>query len=105
MTESTEILFQDLERNRIEGASLERNASMSVTGLGEIKVPILVQLQNGERRVIGIHGPLTPDLPADSMLHELQEYTSIPVILVDELDVRRNLPRVTSDLLSTLSRS
>jgi hypothetical protein len=58
---------------------------------------------SNERFVIGIHGPLTPDEPADPGLRELKEFSAAtPVILVDELVIRRNLPAATATLIDRL---
>jgi ATP-dependent helicase YprA (DUF1998 family) len=99
---STDLLFEDLERQQVNSITVDRNASLNVPGLGEIVVPILVRQASGGLRAIGIHGPLTPDVPVDGVLNDLKEYSAIPVKLVDEIEVRRNLPRATSDLLREL---
>jgi hypothetical protein len=65
--------------------------------------PILLSKRTGEQLVIGLSGPLTPDEPADPPLHDLKEYSSIPTRLVDEIAVRRNLPRVASEILAQMS--
>jgi hypothetical protein len=103
ITKSTDLLFNDLDRQDDDRFTFHRNAELNVAGLGTIKVPILVSKQNGEQIVIGVSGPLTPDEPADPVLHSLKEYSSVPTRLVEEIIVRRNLPRATSDLLAWLS--
>ncbi|MGB9233879.1 MAG: DEAD/DEAH box helicase [Terriglobales bacterium] len=103
MEDSTDLLFKDLDRQEDERFKFYRNADLNVAGLGQINVPILVSKQNNERIVIGLSGPLTPDDPVDPVLHDLKEYSSLPTRLVDEIVVRRNLPRATSDLLEWLS--
>jgi ATP-dependent helicase YprA (DUF1998 family) len=99
---STDLLYEDLERQQVESINLERNGLVKVAGLGEVEVPILVRLEDGSLRAVGIHCPLTPDVPADSVLQTLKERSAISVRLVDEIEVRRNLPRVTSDLIREL---
>ncbi len=96
---STDLLFQDLERQRMPSIAVERNASLVVPGLGTLTVPILVRHAGGDLRAIGIHASLTPDVPVNDVLQQLKEHSVIPVRLVDEIEVRRNLPRATSDLL------
>jgi Domain of unknown function (DUF1998) len=100
---STDILFKDLERQAEQGVAFTRNAELEVPGLGIIVAPILASKSTGEKLVIGLSGPLTPDEPADSPLHDLKEYSSIPTRLVDEIAVRRNLPRVASEILAQMS--
>ena len=100
---STNLLFQDLERHGIDGLTLERDRVLSVTGLGEVAAPIYASQGPGRQFVIGLHGPLTPDEPCDEALRDLKEFSAtVPVILVDDLVVRRNLPSATTMLLKQL---
>ncbi len=100
---STDLLFEDLQRQDLEGVTLERNRIITPPGLGTVTAPIYVTTDDGARFVIGLHGPLTPDDPPDEGLRDLKEYcTSIPVLLCDEIVVRRNLPSATSSLISRI---
>lgn len=100
---STELLFEDLERQGIEGIKLERNKQLSVPGLGDVVAPIYVTNSRGTRFAICLHSPLTPDEPTDVALRDIKEYSaSLPVILVNELVVRRNLPNATAQLIEKL---
>ena len=100
---STELLFQDLERHGIDGLALERDKELSIPGLAKVTAPIFASKGPRRQFVIGLHGPLTPDEPSDEALRDLKEFSAtIPVILVDELVVRRNLPSATSTLLERL---
>jgi hypothetical protein len=101
--QSTDLLFQDLERQQAEGLRLERDKLTEVKGLGQVVAPILATNQMGQTFVVGLHGPLTPDEPLDDNIRDLKEYsTALPVILVDELVVRRNLPSATAKLLEQM---
>jgi hypothetical protein len=101
---STELLFNDLERQGVEGLMLARNASVSVPGLPDVVAPILATTAAGSRLVIGLHGPLTPDTFDDDGLTQLKELSlTLPVQPVDELVVRRNLPSATALLLMKLA--
>jgi ATP-dependent helicase YprA (DUF1998 family) len=103
MERSTNILFQDLERHGIEGLTVERNVPIAIPGLNSVVAPILATTRDGVRYVIGLHGPLTPDDPPDAGVRELKEFAAaVPVVLIDELVVRRNLPSATADLLAKL---
>ena len=100
---STDLLLEDLERSGVEGLSLKRDEMVAVAGLPDIRVPILATNRSGDRFAIGLHSPLTPDEPPNEGLRDLMEFSStIPVILVDELVVRRNLPAMTADLIARL---
>ncbi len=101
---STDLLFEDLDRQGLEFAALERNKKVVIAGLGEVLAPIFVSNLNGSQFAIGLHGPLTPSEPIDTSLKDIMEYsTSLTVFLEDELVVRRNLPRATQELIKKLS--
>jgi hypothetical protein len=101
---STGLLFQDLERQGLDGLSLERNKLLTAPGLPTITAPIFARKKDGTTFIVGLHGPLTPDEPPNEALREFKEYSAAqPLILVDELVVRRNLPTATSDLITKLS--
>lgn len=104
LTASTDLLFQDLQRHNLDGLAIERASAFALPGLGTIMAPIHVTRQNdGTEFVIALHSPLTPDDPQDAALRDLKEFgTSVTVLLCDELAVRRNLPRATSDLISRI---
>ena len=106
LARSTNLLFQDLERQGLEGLQLELEKSISIPGVGDAIAPIFATTRTGARFVIGLHGPLTPDDPPDEHLRELKEFApALPVILVDELVVRRNLPTATTELIGRLGYS
>ncbi|RJR32323.1 MAG: DEAD/DEAH box helicase [Desulfobacteraceae bacterium] len=101
---STELLFEDLQRQSLEGITFRRNMALRVPGLPLITAPIHVKRSNGTEFVIGIHNPLTPDDPPDEGLRNLKEFSpSIPVFLYDEIVVRRNLPAATNNIISQLT--
>jgi ATP-dependent helicase YprA (DUF1998 family) len=100
---STDLLFEELARHGLEGLVLERNKTLSVPGLDAVVAPILASKRDGAQFVIGLHGPLTPDEPSDPGLSELKEFSAaLPVIVVNELVVRRNLPSATAILLEQM---
>ena len=97
---STDLLFQDLQRQNLDNIVLKRNHTISPTGLSPVTAPIYVERQDGLEFVVGLHSPLTPDDPPDDGLRELKEFCpTIPVFLCNEIVVRRNLPRATSQLI------
>lgn len=100
---ATELLYQDLIRQGISDLRIDKNQLVTVPGIGDCVVPILVSRGTGQQFMIGLHDPLTPDVYPDSKLNELTEYsTSTPVLAVDELVVRRHLPWATSTVLQRL---
>ena len=103
LSHSTDLLFEDLQRQNLEGITICRNKVLSPAGLSSVTAPIHITREDGTEFVIGLHGPLTPDEPPDEALRELKEFCStIPVLLCDELVVRRNLPSATSNLISQI---
>lgn len=96
-------LFADLCRQGIQDVAFSRGVSVDLGPIGTIDAPILAQA--GERQLIfGIHGPLTPDLPADEKLIDAKEYgTAVPVLLVDEIVVSRNLPAASQTVIDAIS--
>jgi hypothetical protein len=100
---SADLLFEDLRRHNIEGVTIARNHLMTLPGFGKVTAPIYVKQKSGSEWIIGLHGPLTPDDPPDAALREVKEFCpSVPVLLVDEMVIRRNLPAATSRLISQI---
>jgi len=96
------ILFEDLVRQGTAGVAYERHRSLEVPGLGSVLAPILATRTNGEVAIIDLSLPLAAREPNEPTLRELKEFGVPPVLMVDELLVRRNLPRATISLLSRL---
>ncbi len=100
---STDLLFEDLRRQNLEGVTIERNRVITLSGFGTVTAPIYAKRADGSEFIIGLHGPLTRDDPPDDTLRNLKEFCpSIPVLLCDEIVIRRNLPTATSALISQI---
>lgn len=98
---STDLLFEDLERQHIEGVEFSRNHLMRIDGIGEVNVPICVKRPDGSEVIISLRNPLTPEAPSDDLIGQVKEYHPVvPVRLIDEIVVRKNLPTATSELIS-----
>lgn len=100
--QSTELLFNDLERQSAPGVEFKHKATVVVPGLGELTVPILATRENGAQTIIDVTGPLTPNHSSNPVLLDAAEISATNVYLVDELLIRKNLPWTTSDLLRKL---
>lgn len=100
---STDLLLNDLERQGIDGLRLERNQIVHVPGVGDVTVPILATTERNEQFLLALHGPLTPGHPSEPQLKDVAEFSPAHrVRFLDELQVRRNLPSVTSSLIEEL---
>ena len=100
---STDLLYEDLRRHKISDVTVERDHPIDLPEFGRVKVPIYISRASADDFIVGLHGPLTPDDPPDSNLREIKEFCpTVPVLLVDEMVVRRNLPTATNDLLKRL---
>lgn len=97
---STNVLYEDLLRQNLEGITLERDRALNLPTIGDVIAPIYAKRGDGSEFVIGLHDPLTPDDPREDSLRALKEFCpAIPVLLCDEIVVRKNLPRATSDII------
>jgi ATP-dependent helicase YprA (DUF1998 family) len=96
---STALLYNDLLRQSDGSVNYQAGVNISVTGIGEIEVPILATTKSGQRFVVALSGPLTSDHAADPSVRELREKTSDPSVkVVNELLVRGNLPAATREV-------
>ncbi len=101
LNRSVDLLFADLQRQGLTGVTITRNGTLTAEGLGTVIAPIHLRREDGTQFVVGVHGPLTPDDPPDAGLRELKKRSpSIPLVLCDEIVVRRNLPAATSQLIA-----
>ncbi|MEX0900836.1 MAG: DEAD/DEAH box helicase [Gammaproteobacteria bacterium] len=97
--ESTSLLFADLQRM---GASIQfsRDAGISESG---VIAPILAKRADDEVCIVALSAPLTTDYPADRLIARYSENGgAIPVLVVNELTVRANLPAATRQVLAQL---
>jgi hypothetical protein len=100
---AADLLYEDLARQGLSGVELRRNVRIDVPGIGAVEAPILARTGNREF-IIGIHGPLTPDFTIDERLRAAKEYGAVvPVILVDEIVISRNLPRASATVIENIS--
>jgi ATP-dependent helicase YprA (DUF1998 family) len=99
---SADKLFADLEGRDLPGTAFKRNAVVEVPGVGPVTAPVLAT-RGSQRWIVGVHGPLTLDVPPTQELYEAKEFGSIPVTLVDDMVITRNLPFATSQVIKKLS--
>jgi hypothetical protein len=96
---STALLYSDLLRQADGDVDLRTNVTMTVAGLGDVRVPILGVRKDGEQFAIALSGPLTTDHPAEPSIREMGKKTNdIQIIVINELLVRGNLPAATREV-------
>ena len=97
---STELLFNDLQRQTTQEPKFELDVPVSTNTTGTIVAPILLRTSAGGKYIISLSGPLTPNHPADPAIAEYRSVGGdIPVIVENELVVRGNLPAATRNVL------
>ena len=102
LEQAADRLYEDLARQARPDISWQRNAAVQVPGIGTLEAPIWGR-SGGRDYIVGIHGPLTPDHASDEALRDAKEYGSVvPVILVDEIVVSRNLPRASQQVVEAI---
>lgn len=96
-------VFEDLTRLDVAGVRFGRSVAVDLPGMGSVVAPILAETST-RRWIVGIHGPLTPDQASDDGLRDAKEYGGeVPVLLLDEIVVARNLPRASRQVIDTVS--
>jgi Domain of unknown function (DUF1998) len=90
---STDILFNDLERQLSDAFAFERDAVRSTPG-GDIAVPIVARRRsNGEEIWLALSSPIAGHVPADEELRAWSsQSTERSFVCVDDLLIRRHLP-------------
>ena len=102
---STSLLFEDLSRQGSSSLTATLNHPVSLDDGSAAVAPIYLETSGGKRFIVGLSGPLTPNVPADVRLAAVVESSrSIPVLLCDEILVRRNLPSATNLVLENIWR-
>lgn len=95
-------LFIDLDGRDLPGIAFERKASVDVPGIGTVEAPILAT-RGAQKWIIGVHGPLTLDVPPTKELAEAKEFGGIQVALIDDMVIARNLPFASTQVIKKLS--
>jgi hypothetical protein len=102
-TSSTAVLFEDLQRQGLDGVTIERDAQVDVPGFGPLMAPILARHRSGQTLVVVLHLPFAPSVPVAPEWAEPSEFSISPQVLqIDELAVRRNLPWVSAQVIRAL---
>lgn len=99
---STDRLFRDLVGRGIPGVTFERDAPISIVGIGTLTAPILA-VKGDQKFIFGVHGPLTPNLAEDPLINDAKDnQATIPVRLLDDIVISRNLPSASHEVEAAL---
>ena len=102
---STSLLFEDLSRQGSSGLAVTLNHPVTLDDGSVAVAPIYLETSGGNRFIVGLSGPLTPNVPVDVTLAAVMgSSSSIPVLLYDEILVRRNLPSATNLVFEDILR-
>lgn len=96
-------LVEDLRRQAESYITVLVDETVEVSEVGDIHAPILIKHDEGRKKMVDLHHPLTPDYVADERFRKASEVSSeIEVEMINELAVQKNLPSVTSRLLDSV---
>ena len=98
---STTLLCHDLQRQSNENMQIQMDVAVSVQGQ-PLTAPILVELSDGRKFVVALSGPLTTNHPSDSNLDLLINNNEFPLIVVNEIVVRGNLPAASQSVFQKI---
>jgi hypothetical protein len=103
LRDSTNLLYNDLLRQGLDGITLAPDAELQVAGHPTVGITILAVRSSGERFLIALSSPLTSDYAASASVRELlAQGTDLQPIIVNELLVRGNLPAATREVRARL---
>jgi ATP-dependent helicase YprA (DUF1998 family) len=106
LKESTALLHNDLLRQGDEEFEFKMNSPVTIKGKKKINAPILATAKNGRQTVIALSAPLALNCPDDASVRELQQSVDAPpVIVVNELLIRGNIPAATREVQQRLFSS
>lgn len=90
-------LAEDLRRALGSDAEIERDATVDVPGMGPVEVPLRIRGAAGTEILVAASSPVAPSYAPTQALRDAQDFAlDRPVRLVDEMLVRKNLPRATN---------
>lgn len=97
-------LVEDLRRQADKSRiTILTDETVEMNEVGDVQAPIFVKNDEGWKKMVDLHHPLTPGYVADERFREASEVSSgIEVEMINELAVQKNLPSVTSRLLDSV---
>lgn len=103
VSQSLDLLRDDLERQFGDLFSFERTAICKNAAGSSVSIPILATRKaTGAETWIALSSPIAPDIPVDAHLRDLPQSDRDKLRCADDLVVRRHLPEAGLRLFSTL---
>jgi hypothetical protein len=88
-----DVLFTDLTRQLSTDFQFERDVVRTAKDSSRVRVPMLaIRRADLKELWISLASPVAPEVPADTVLRQIERWPSHPVFPIDELMVRTNLP-------------
>ncbi len=103
---SLKLLYHELSRQSPQGVKFTLGATIEIAGR-TVRVPILAETTSGQKAVVALSGPLTPDHASDPGLNELNllGHPFPSLIVENELLVSSNLPAASLRVLRKLAET
>ncbi|MFJ8602207.1 DEAD/DEAH box helicase [Streptomyces shenzhenensis] len=98
---SADTLYEDLS-SRGSNAHFTRGAKVEIEGVGAVTAPILAR-RGDQQWIFGVHDPLSPGVAPTDELRLAKELGSVPVHLIDDMVISRNLPFASGQVLQALT--
>jgi hypothetical protein len=103
MSEAVAVLRADLERVGGDRIAVVVEAPEHLPGVGSVVFPLLAHSVGGNKAKVAVcfTHPLCPHTISNDLL-AARELSTVPILMIDELRIRKNLPSATSEVLGTL---
>ena len=101
---STTLLYNDLCRQAPPNVQFSVDAVVSTRGTA-LTAPILAEVAGGRQFIVALSAPLTPGHPANPLVASVLVDRAFPVIVENELVVRRNLPAATRNVIQRINQA
>ncbi|WP_197502123.1 DUF1998 domain-containing protein [Mycobacterium sp. E2733] len=102
LEQSANRLYADLYSRSVDDVTFERNGLVRIDGIGDVVAPILATRAD-QQWIFAVQGPLTQNVAPTQELNDAKEYGSVPVHLIDDMVISRNLPIASRQVLQWLS--
>lgn len=98
---SADALYFDLS-SRISDVLFKRGCKIEIEGVGAVTAPILAR-RGDQQWIFGVHDPLSPGVPPTDELRRAKKSGNVPVHLIDDMVISRNLPFASGQILQAVT--